>query len=300
MTVRGEPAAASDREIVLSRVFDAPRELVFAAWTDPAHVTHWWGPRGFTTTTAEMDVRPGGVWRFVMHGPDGTDYPNTIVFTEVERPERIAYDHVGEADHGDVKFHTTVTFADRGGKTELTLRMVFATVEERNHVVERYGAIEGGEQMLERFAAFLAGAPDREVVSTRVFDAPRGEVFRAFADPQRLARWWGPAGFTDTIHAFDLRPGGAWRHTMHGPDGTDYANECVFAEVAEPERVVFDHVEPVHRFRMTMTFAEEGGETRVTWRMCFATAAECDRVRSLVVGANEQNFDRLAAELARG
>ncbi len=72
----------SDREIVATRVFDAPRELVFQVWTDAKHVSNWWGPRGFTTTTYEMDVRPGGVWRHVMHGPDGTDYPNEIVFVE--------------------------------------------------------------------------------------------------------------------------------------------------------------------------------------------------------------------------
>ncbi|HVK19492.1 MAG TPA: SRPBCC family protein [Fimbriiglobus sp.] len=155
MTARPEPAT-SDREIVQSRVYDAPRELVFAAWTDPKHVTHWWGPRGFTTTTHEMDVRPGGVWRFVMHGPDGTDYKNRIIYLEVAPPERLAYKHAGEEDTEGVKFHTTVTFADRGGKTELTMRMVFETAAERNHVVEKYGAVEGGKQTLERLAEFLA------------------------------------------------------------------------------------------------------------------------------------------------
>jgi uncharacterized protein YndB with AHSA1/START domain len=155
MTARPEPAT-SDREIVQSRVYDAPRELVFAAWTDPKHITHWWGPRGFTTTTHEMDVRPGGVWRFVMHGPDGTDYKNKIVYLEVNRPDRLTYKHAGEEDTEGVKFHTTVTFADRGGKTELTMRMVFETAAERNHVVEKYGAVEGGKQTLERLAEFLA------------------------------------------------------------------------------------------------------------------------------------------------
>lgn len=149
---------SSDREIVLSRVFDAPRELVFSVWTDLKHVSNWWGPRGFTTTTHEMDVRPGGVWRFVMHGPDGVNYKNRIVFIDVVKPERLSYRHAGEEGHEDVKFHTTVTFADLGGKTELTLRMVFETKEERDHVVETYGAIEGGRQMLERFAEHLAKA----------------------------------------------------------------------------------------------------------------------------------------------
>jgi uncharacterized protein YndB with AHSA1/START domain len=155
MTARPEPAT-SDREIVQSRVYDAPRELVFEAWTDPKHITHWWGPRGFTTTTYEMDVRPGGVWRFVMQGPDGTDYKNKIVYLEVARPERLTYNHAGEEETEGVKFRTTVTFADRGGKTELTMRIVFETAAERNHVVDKHGAVEGGKQTLERLAEFLA------------------------------------------------------------------------------------------------------------------------------------------------
>src|SRR6478735_6105977 len=82
------------REIVASRVFDAPRDLVFKMWTDREHAGNWWGPKGFRTTIHEMDVRPGGVWRFVMHGPDGRDYQNKIVYVEVVRPERLVYDHV--------------------------------------------------------------------------------------------------------------------------------------------------------------------------------------------------------------
>lgn len=298
MAVKSEPVAASDREIVISRVLDAPRELAFAAWTDPQHVTHWWGPRGFTTTTSEMDVRPGGVWRFVMHGPDGVDYQNKIVYLEVVRPERLVYRHSGEGETADVKFQSTVTFDEQGGKTRLTLRLLFETAEERDAVVEKRGAIEGGKQTLERFAEHLADTAAREIVSSRVFDAPRELVFQAFRDPDRLARWWGPKGFTNTIHEFDPRPGGAWRLTMHGPDGNDHLNESVFVEVAEPERVVFEHREPVHRFRMTLVFAGQNGRTDLTWRMLFDSAEECARVREVVAETNEQNFDRLAGELA--
>jgi uncharacterized protein YndB with AHSA1/START domain len=139
---------------------------------------------------------------------------------------------------------------------------------------------------------------ERDVVSTRTFDAPRERVFEAFSDPSRLARWWGPKGFTSTIHELDLRPGGAWRFTMRGPDGVHYPNESVFVEVVEPERIVFRHVSGAHRFEMTVTLDEQGGGTRMTWRMRHATATECAKVKPFVVEANEQNFDRLAAELA--
>ncbi|WP_417936406.1 SRPBCC family protein [Gemmata obscuriglobus] len=136
-----------------------------------------------------------------------------------------------------------------------------------------------------------------EIVNARVFDAPRERLFRAFTDPEQLKHWWGPDGFTNTIQAFDPRPGGVWKLVMHGPDGADYHNESVFAEVAEPLRVVFDHIEPVHRFRMSMTFDDESGRTRLTWHMRFEDAAEAQRVRGFVVAANEQNFDRLARHL---
>lgn len=303
MAAPSDPADPA-REIVTVRDFDAPRELVFGAWTDAKHVSNWWGPNGFTTTTHVMDVRPGGVWRFIMHGPDGRDYQNVITYLAVDRPERLVYQHGGDAGDAGAKpvaFHTTVTFAEVSGKTRVTLRAVFPSAAERDRVAREYGAVEGGQQTLARLAEHLAGAAagdaNREIVSTRVFDAPRERVFRAFGDPEQLKRWWGPAGFTNTLEAFDPRPGGAWRLVMHGPDGTDYHNESVFTEVVEPARVVFDHLEPVHRFRMTMTFDDEAGKTRLTWRMRFEFAEEAERVRGFVAAANEQNFDRLADHL---
>jgi uncharacterized protein YndB with AHSA1/START domain len=144
---------ASDREIITTRIFDAPRELVFAAWTDPKHVAEWWGPQGFTNTIYEMDVRPGGVWRFVMHGPDGVDYQNEIVFVEIVKPQRLVYDHVSGP-----KFHMTVTFDEQDGKTKLTMRMLFDTAALRDQVAKKFGAVEGAKQTLERLAEFLAKA----------------------------------------------------------------------------------------------------------------------------------------------
>jgi uncharacterized protein YndB with AHSA1/START domain len=157
MNQRSNAAAGmADREIVIARTFDAPRELVFDAWIDPKQIVQWWGPSGFTTTTHAMDVKPGGVWRFIMHGPDGTDYKNKIVFIEIVRPERLVYRHAGDEDSEPVRFHVTVTFAEQGGKTRLTMRSLFETAEERDNVVNKYGAIEGGNQTLERLAGHLA------------------------------------------------------------------------------------------------------------------------------------------------
>lgn len=150
-------ASTADREIVISRVFDAPRELVWEAWTNPKHVAQWWGPNGFTTTFETMEVRPGGEWKHVMHGPDGTDYPNHSVFIEVVKPERIVYSHGGGKEGApEVRFESTWTFeALAGNKTRLTMRAVFASAAERDMVVKVYGAIEGGKQTMGRLADYL-------------------------------------------------------------------------------------------------------------------------------------------------
>lgn len=147
----------SDREIVLSRIFDAPRELVRQAMTDPKHVVHWWGPRGFTTTIETMDVRPGGVWKQTLHGPDGANYPNKSVFKEVVPPERIVYLHGGGREGGPgASFVATWTFeVVAPGKTRLTMRLVFASPEDRDFVVKEFGALEGGKQTLERLSEHL-------------------------------------------------------------------------------------------------------------------------------------------------
>ncbi len=145
----------ADREIVLTRLLAAPPELVFQAWTDPAHVTQWWGPGGFTTTTYKMEVRPGGVWRFCMHGPDGRDYQNQITYLEVIKPERLVYKHGGEAECEPVSFQVTVTFEEQQGKTRLTVQMLFPSAIAREHVIKTYGADEGLKQTLARLAEHL-------------------------------------------------------------------------------------------------------------------------------------------------
>lgn len=143
------------RSIIGMRVYDAPRELVFAAFTDPKHLAQWWGPNGFTTTTKAFDFRPGGVWRFVMHGPDGRDYENRITFDEIVRPERIVYHHGGDGVE-PVQFNTTITLEDLGGKTRLTWRGDFPTAAERDRVIKEYGAAKGLVENMARLAEFIA------------------------------------------------------------------------------------------------------------------------------------------------
>ncbi len=145
-----DPAA-----MIGTRIFAAPRALVFQMWTDPKHLAQWWGPNGFTTTTSTFDMRPGGTWRFVMHGPDGRDYENRITFEEVVPPERIVYRHGGGDDVEPVQFRTTVLFEDLGDKTRLTMRGQFPSAAERDRVIREYGADTGLAQTLARLAEYL-------------------------------------------------------------------------------------------------------------------------------------------------
>jgi len=138
---------------------------------------------------------------------------------------------------------------------------------------------------------------DREIVSSRVLPYPRDRVFRAISDPQRLARWWGPEGFSNSFERFEFRPGGQWQFVMHGPDGKDYPNRSVFEAIEEPGRLVLRH-DCAPYFTMTMLLDEQGGGTRLHWRMRFDDARVREQLAPICVPANEQNFDRLQAELA--
>ena len=272
-------ASTSDREVVVTRVLDAPREIVFDMWTDPKHLAQWWGPNGFTNTIHEMDARPGGVWRLVMHGPDGRDYHTKIVYLEITRPDRLVYRHDPEEACEPVNCQVTVTFAEEGRRTRITIQMLFPTAAARDHDVEKRGVVEGGNQTLARLAEHLAqqvaklSQGDPGLLIKRVFDAPRKLVYEAWTKPEHLERWQGaPEGFTVTSQQVDLRPGGAFRICMRSPEGVDHWLQGVYREVAEPERLVFTHAwlgadgKPGPETLVFITFSEIAGKTELTLR----------------------------------
>jgi uncharacterized protein YndB with AHSA1/START domain len=287
-----DPPAASPpgRELVLTRTFDAPRDLVFKAWTDPKHLARWWGPHGFTNPVCEADARPGGAIRIDMRGPDGVVYPMKGVFHEVVAPERLVFTSTAledEAGQPRLEVRHTVTFAEQGGKTTLTMRAVVVKA-----APEAAGALAGMEagwtQSLERLEADLSGA----FLLTRVFEAPRALVFRAWTEADRLARWFGPRGFTLFSSTLDLRPGGAFHYGMRSPDGQAMWGKWVFREVAAPERLVFvfsfsDEQGGVTRHPFapdwprevlsTVTFAECYGQTMLTMRAAPINATGAER-----------------------
>ena len=137
----------------------------------------------------------------------------------------------------------------------------------------------------------------REIVTTRIMKTPRETVFGAWTDPEKLKRWWGPNGFTNTFNLFEPKPGGKWSFVMHGPDGKNYPNESVFIEVVKPERIILHHLSAPF-FQLTVIFDDLAGRTKISFRMLFENVAVCEAVKSIVHDGNEQNFDRLEAVLA--
>lgn len=257
MTTNAAPAA-SNREIVITKLIEAPRDLVFDLWTSPEAIHTWWGPQGFTTTTKSMDVRAGGQWQFTMHGPDGRDYPNLITYLEVSRPDRIVYKHGGTPDVEPVNFQTTVTFESTGAadqRTLVTLRSTFASAAARDHVIKAYGALEGGKQTLARLAATAeqrarpnAAADPKPFVIARVIKAPVDLVFDLWTDRDHLAHWFGPKGTQLTVSELDLRTGGRMVYRMGMADGSAHWGRWVFREITRPDRLLF-----------VVSFADESG-----------------------------------------
>lgn len=319
----------TDREIVISRVFDAPCELVWEAWTNPQHVAKWWGPNGFTTTIHEMDVRPGGVWRHTMHGPDGTDYPNKSKFLEVDRPNRIVYSHGGGRKGGPgAQFEATWTFEPQGRQMKLTIRMVFPTQADRDRVIAEYGAVEGGKQTLGRLADHLrtmerkeksmlknasmqncaqlkiTTPTDREIVMTREFEAPRHLVFDALVKPELLMRWLlGPPGWTMPVCEVDPHAGGKYRYVWRNEDGTQMGTGGVIREIVPPERLVatekFDEAWYPGESLVTYTLVENEGTTTLTLTMCYVSKEARDAaLNSGMEKGVAISYDRLAELLA--
>jgi len=224
----------SDREIVITRVLDAPRELVWDAWSDPKQVVQWWGPRGFTTTIQEMDVRPGGVWRHIMRGPDGTEYPNKSVFLEVVKPERVVYSH-GGGRKGDpsAQFEATWTFEAQGDKTKLTVHMVFPSASARDLVVKTYNAIEGGNQTLDRLGEKLAATP---VIIERIFNAPIETVWKAITNKDDMKQWWS---HMDALESFKPEVGFETQFTIRHND-IDFVHLWKVTEVVPGKKITYD------------------------------------------------------------
>jgi uncharacterized protein YndB with AHSA1/START domain len=291
----------SDLEVVMTRVFNAPRKLVFEACTQAEHMSQWWGPGEYSMPVCEMDARPGGTYRMVQRAPDGNEYPFRGEFREVVPPERVVMTQIFEP-YADHPMLVTVTFEDLGdGRTRLTDHMLFDTVESRDGTMQA-GMESGARESYDRLADHLE-TMERGTWLERVLEAPRELVWTVWTDPQHVAQWWGPTGFTNTVAEMDVRPGGVWRFVMHGPDGVDYPTRIVFVEVDKPKHLVYDHTGADANdspFRGDIKFFTEGDRrTRVIMRTLFPTTdirEMVNREYHAEEGAR-QTLDRLGAYL---
>jgi uncharacterized protein YndB with AHSA1/START domain len=304
------------KDVIITRVFDAPRELVFKAFTDPKMLVQWFSPKGFTNPRAEFEGRPGGKIRIDMKGPDGALYPTQGTVNEIDPPSRMVWTTTAYADENGtnalLEVRQTFAFEDEMGKTRFTLSAHVVHAEGAGLEAQK-GMEQGWVQTLDKLETLLrtggtmtttgmssASTADREIVASRVFAAPRERVWHAWTTREEIEKWWGPNGFSTTTEIMDVRPGGEWNFYMHGPDGTDYRNEIVYVEVKKPERIVYDHG-PSPKFRVTVDFKAEGNKTRLDFRMVFATAQERDntvRTFGAVEGLN-QTMGRLEQYLAQ-
>jgi uncharacterized protein YndB with AHSA1/START domain len=328
-----------DQVVEFVRMVDAPRTLVWRMWTQERHVARWWQPGGFKKVAVErFDVRVGGGFRVRMPHESGIEYVSWATYTAVEEPGRIAY-HEYCSEDGKV-FHEAdleVLLEDEGGKTRVTIRAKMAGLAGRDakwtaEAMKRGWAEGWGVNMglLERQAVEMLPAghrvtgavekvgvtmPGNDLVFSRVFEAGRELVFKAWTDPVMVAKWWGPHRLTNPVCEMDARAGGAYRITMRGPDGAEYPMRGVFLEVDAPRRVVMTDVmdeELVHKYRaaksdqkefsgvIEVVFEEAGqGRTKVTVVNKFKSRLDRDAI--IKMGSVEgwsQSFEKLDGVIA--
>lgn len=274
------PTMNKSADIKLIREFDAPLNLVWDAWCDPDQVAQWWGPRGFTLTTESKDLRAGGTWKYTMHGPDGTDYPNLTKYIEVEKYKKMVYDH-GATETTAPMFRVTVLFSEASGKTKMDMTMSLSSPE----AAEKTRAFikkASGESTWDRLAEYLAKSNSNKdtFVINRSFEAPIELMWQMWTDPKHVAQWTAPTGFTMKYRHADLKAGGTSVYEMTNGKEVSMYGRCHYLEFTKPNRIVYtqqfiDENENISRhpfapvwpetMKTTVTLTAEGpNQTRVT------------------------------------
>ena len=221
--------------LTVTRVLQAPRDQVFAIWSDPAHLDIWWGPRGFRTTTKEYQFKEGGVWLFNMLGPDGTDWPNRIRYQTIEAPSRICYRHDSGQDQGG--FDSVITFEDLGPQTRLQIKVICQTAQQAAEF-RALGAENSGHQTLQRLEEFILSIEGFKI--TRRFKLPRSRLFELWTQIEHLKNWSGPKGCTVRYPKAELRPGGIVHYAMQTLEMGEMWGMMKYREILPPERLVYE------------------------------------------------------------
>lgn len=273
----------------IERTYRASLERVFAAWSDRSAKARWF------QAAEEFDFRVGG--REISRGgpPGGPVFTFEALYQEIVPNERLVYTY--SLDQGDIRISVsiaTVEFQSTAEGVKLIFTEQGAFFDGHDTPAQRE---QGTHEMLDLLGKSLgeSHAERFELISRRKLHAPRHLVYRAWTEPELLAQWWGPNGFTNTIHTIDVRPGGIWEFTMHGPDGANFLNRNVFHEISD-ERIIIQHESRPH-FILTATFEDASGGTEITFRQTFETAEVYNKVKLICEEANEQNLDRLGAVL---
>lgn len=261
-------------ELIITRTFDAPQWLVWQAWTEPERMMQWSCPNGFTLLYCEGELRVGGHWRSAMRSPDGEELVMTGTYREIAPCERLVFTHAWKEDGAPgLETVATVHLAENEGKTTMTFWQTgFDSVESRDGHEGGWG--QAFDHLAQHLQHTISTTP-RELTLTRIFDAPRELVWKAWIDPKHIAQWWGPHGFTNPLCKWDAQPGNAILVHMHGPQGSPFDFDMpmggTFEEVRPPERLVFltnampdETGKPQLEVRNSVTFEEYNGKTKVT------------------------------------
>ncbi|HRK07546.1 MAG TPA: SRPBCC family protein [Pseudobdellovibrionaceae bacterium] len=232
-----KPAA---NELRIQRVFRAPVDLVWKAWTELDHVHQWWGPRGFTLTTHHKELRPGGTWKYTMHGPDGTDYPNITLYHEVEKHARLVYDH-GATENTPPLFRVRVNFKEVNGQTHMDMTMTLESAEAAERIkgfIRQAGGNSTWDRLAEHIDHQVTG--QQRFVINRTFAASIEQVFKLWTEPEHLSRWLPPQGFTMQYRRAEIRPGGVCVYSMANADRSVIMyGRCLYHEITPPTRIVY-------------------------------------------------------------
>jgi uncharacterized protein YndB with AHSA1/START domain len=310
---------SASNDIVIERIIDAPRRLVWQAWTNPVHLARWWGPEHFTSPVGHVDLRVGGKYHFCMRSPDGQEFWSTGFYRELEPYNRLVMTDSFSDPNGNI---VPASYYGMAGDIPLEM-LVTVVLEERDgktHMIVRHSGIPAGEMKdltalglntsLDKLIASLNDKQytivepgKQEIIMLRTFDAQRDLVFRAFTDPQVVARWWG-VGNT-AIDTMEARPGGRWRYVETADDGSQYAFHGVYHEVAAPERLVytfeFEGI-PGHVLMETIIFqALDDNRTRIIDQAVYQSVEDRDGMlqEGMEEGANASmdKLERLLASL---
>lgn len=298
----------------VTRILNAPRPLVFLAWTDVAHLMKWMGPAGSTVLKADLDLRPGGSYHYGLKNPDGSTMWGKQVYLEITPPEKLIYLQSFSDPSGGLVRHpmapswplqmlSTTTFEDLGdGTTRVVVTWVPHQADaaaEATFDGARGGMQHGFAGMFATLDAHLA-ATERTLMHSRVVNAPPKRVWRALTDPAQVNVWWGPRGFANTQVEQDVRVGGTWKFVMVGPDGTAYPNTCTYLELVEGERLVYDHGDGERvLFRGEISLQAVGDQTLVTLAVHCASRAFRDSLLGYAIDGGQQTLTKLGEFLGR-